>query len=171
MPGVVSDHERPETGGSGKHFHWRKAVSLLLESSGRTKRKPHSFHPTASVTRTSRACRLCSGGGGACVSVCRWLALGTFAPKAFGAGAEGTSNCTRAVRCRLRRKPTNIPPALTLSAVVNSRNSLPSRSLPRTNTGRASGRRGQARRSGIGCECGAIANVCGTSKTNNNGRC
>jgi hypothetical protein len=68
----------------------------------------------------------------------------------FRRGAEGISNSTRDQRRKGLRIASNTPPALSLSMVLNSRNSLPCPLRPRTNTGMASGSRTQQRRSGLG---------------------
>lgn len=67
------------------------------------------------------------------------------APLVVGNGAEGISRRMSGETGRLRRMASKAPTALMLSAVVNSRNSFPRASFPRTNMGTASGRRSQLR--------------------------
>jgi hypothetical protein len=62
-------------------------------------------------------------------------------------GALGISSRTLAERGKERRTATRAPPAETLRAVANSRNSLPLSSRLRTKTGMASGKRIHWRRS------------------------
>lgn len=62
-------------------------------------------------------------------------------------GALGISRVTGAVKESCRRTATSIPPALTFSAVANSRDSFPCSSRLRTKTGIASGSRAHFRRS------------------------
>ena len=66
------------------------------------------------------------------------------------AGALGISSKTCEESRKERRTAIRAPPAETFQAVANSRNSLPSWSRLRTNTGIASGRRAHLRRSGSG---------------------
>src|SRR5438046_9116785 len=68
-------------------------------------------------------------------------------PAAVARGALGISNKTCAESGKERRTATSAPPADTLRAVANSRNSLPFSSRLRTNTGMANARRGHLRRS------------------------
>ena len=72
-------------------------------------------------------------------------ALGRAA--AVAKGALGISSETCAESGRERRTATSAPPAETFNAVANSRKSFPFSSRLRTNTGIASGRRIQLRRS------------------------
>lgn len=72
-------------------------------------------------------------------------ALGKAA--AVAKGALGISSETCAASGRERRTATSAPPAETFNAVANSRKSFPFSSRLRTNTGIASGRRIQLRRS------------------------
>jgi hypothetical protein len=72
-------------------------------------------------------------------------ALGRAA--AVAKGALGISSETCAESGRERRTATSAPPAETFNAVANSRKSFPFSSRLRTNTGIASGRRTQLRRS------------------------
>ena len=65
-------------------------------------------------------------------------------------GAEGISRDTRDQRRKGLRIASSTPPALSLSKVLNSRNSLPCALTPRTKTGMARGSRAQWRRSGFG---------------------
>src|SRR5207302_3375921 len=65
-------------------------------------------------------------------------------------GALGISSETCAVEGMERRTATSIPPAETLRAVANSRNSLSASVLLRTKTGMAKGKRGHCRRSAVG---------------------
>src|SRR5215467_12247479 len=60
-------------------------------------------------------------------------------------GALGISSRTRADWGRARRSAINAPPPPMLSAVANSRNSLPLSSRLRTKTGMASGKRSHLR--------------------------
>ena len=62
-------------------------------------------------------------------------------------GALGISSWMTASAGRTLRTATSMPPALTFRAVANSRDSLPSLSRLRTNTGMAKGRRDHLRRS------------------------
>jgi hypothetical protein len=62
-------------------------------------------------------------------------------------GALGISSWSCAIAGKTRRIATNIPPALTFSAVANSRNSFPLLSRLRTKTGIANGSRVHFRRS------------------------
>jgi len=63
------------------------------------------------------------------------------------AGARGISSDTRDRRCKGLRIASNAPPALSLSKVHNSTNSLPCPFTPHTNTGIARESRTQRRRS------------------------
>jgi len=65
-------------------------------------------------------------------------------------GAEGISSDTRDRRRKGLRIASSAPPALSLSRVQNSRNSLPCPLMPRTKTGMARESRAQQRRSGVG---------------------
>ena len=65
-------------------------------------------------------------------------------------GAEGISRDTRDQRRKGLRIASSTPPALSLSKVLNSRNSLPCALTPRTKTGMARGSRAQWGRSGFG---------------------
>jgi hypothetical protein len=67
------------------------------------------------------------------------------------AGAKGISSETRDQRRKGLRIASNAPPALSLSKVQNSTNSLPCPLTPRTNTGMARESRTQRRRSSAGC--------------------
>jgi len=64
-------------------------------------------------------------------------------------GAEGISSVTRDQRRKGLRIANNPPPALSLSKVQNSTNSLPCPLTPRTNTGMARGSRTQRRCSAV----------------------
>jgi hypothetical protein len=64
-----------------------------------------------------------------------------------GSGATGISSERLVERGKLRRVASRMPPALMFKAVANSRNSFPSWSTPRTNTGIDKGRRWCFRRS------------------------
>ena len=64
-------------------------------------------------------------------------------------GAEGISRDTHDQRRKGLRIASSTPPALSLSKVLNSRNSLPCALTPRTKTGMARGSRAQWRRSGF----------------------
>src|SRR5581483_6303798 len=63
----------------------------------------------------------------------------SFGMATGGTGAEGISNVMDDGRGRYRRTAKSSPPPLMSKAVVNSMNSLPRLSTPRTNTGKASG--------------------------------
>ena len=69
--------------------------------------------------------------------------------KFFISGAEGISSVIRDQRRKGLRIASNTPPALSLSKVPNSRNSLPCPFTPRMNAGMASGSRDQRLRSGF----------------------
>ena len=103
--------------------------------SGRANCNPHRFQPSMGETRTTRALSL--------RIVCRSF---TF----LRMGAEGISSDTRDRRRKGLRIASSAPPALSLSKVQNSRNSLPCPLMPRTKTGMARESRAQRRRSGVG---------------------
>ena len=67
----------------------------------------------------------------------------------FKRGAEGISRDTRDRRRKGLRIASSTPPALSLSKVLNSRNSLPCPLTPRTKAGMARKSRGQRRRSDL----------------------
>ena len=67
----------------------------------------------------------------------------------FRRGAEGISSVTRDHRRNGLRIASSAPPALTLSKVLNSKNSRPCALIQRTKTGMARGSRAQRRRSGF----------------------
>jgi hypothetical protein len=103
---------------------------------GRANCNPHRFQPSMAVLRTTRA-----------LSIRFVLRSLTF----FRTGARGISSDTRDRRRKGLRIASNAPPALSLSKVQNSMNSLPCPSTPRTNTGMARESRTQRRRSSAGC--------------------
>src|SRR5207253_60839 len=72
-------------------------------------------------------------------------AFGSFAVAANGALGISSNSCDESGRSR--RTATRAPAALILSAVANSRNSLPLSSRLFTKTGIANGNRGHLRRS------------------------
>src|SRR5437867_7045097 len=74
----------------------------------------------------------------------------------FRTGVEGISSDIRDRRRNGLRIASSAPPALSLSKVQNSRNSLPCPLTPRTKTGMARESRGQRRRSGA---CWVTADV------------
>src|SRR6266852_7500254 len=102
--------------------------------SGRANCNPHRFQPSMGETRTTRALSL--------RIVCRSF---TF----LRMGAEGISSDTRDRRRKGLRIASSAPPALSLSKVQNSRNSLPCPLTPRTKAGMARKSRGQRRRSDL----------------------
>jgi hypothetical protein len=103
---------------------------------GRANCNPHRFQPSMAMLRTTRA-----------LSIRFVLRSLTF----FRTGARGISSDTRDRRRKGFRIASNAPPALSLSKVQNSMNSLPCPSTPRTNTGIARESRAQRRRSSAGC--------------------
>ena len=68
----------------------------------------------------------------------------------FRTGTEGISSDIRDRRRNGLRIASSAPPALSLSKVQNSKNSLPCPLTPRTKTGMARESRAQRRRSGTG---------------------
>jgi len=102
---------------------------------GRANCNPHRFQPSMAMLRTTRA-----------LSIRFVLRNLTF----LRAGATGISSDTRDRRRKAWRIASNAPPALSLSKVQNSTNSLPCPSTPRTNTGMARESRTQRRRSAAG---------------------
>jgi hypothetical protein len=114
----------------------RGAWDLVWEfSSGRLNFKPKRLYASACSVRSTLARRVRD-------------ALGRAARAARG--ALGISSETSTAPGRDRRTATSIPPADTLRAVANSRNSLSSSILLLTNTGIARGRRAHRRRSALG---------------------
>jgi hypothetical protein len=103
---------------------------------GRANCNPHRFQPSMAMLRTTRA-----------LSIRFVLRSLTF----FRTGARGISSDTRDRRRKGLRIASSAPPALSLSKVQNSMNSLPCQSTPRTNTGMARESRTQRRRSSAGC--------------------
>jgi hypothetical protein len=101
-------------------------------SSGWANFTPTRWYPSVWVTRTARARKVREALGKVGIAL---------------KGALGISSKTCAERGMGRRTATRAPAAEMLSAVANSRNSLPFSSRLRTNTGIASGRRGHLRRS------------------------
>lgn len=102
---------------------------------GRANCNPHKFQPSMGMVRTTRALSI------------------RFVPRNLTflrAGARGISSDTRDRRRKGLRIASNAPPALSLSKVQNSTNSLPCPSTPRTNTGMARESRTQRRRSAVG---------------------
>lgn len=99
---------------------------------GRTNCNPHRFQSSKWVIRRTRARSIRTARGRAACAT---------------RGAEGISKEMRDERRKVLRIASSTPPALSLSSVLNSTNSFPSESRPRTNTGMARGRRGQRRRS------------------------
>jgi hypothetical protein len=99
---------------------------------GRENTNPQSFQPSTGVIRTMRDRSVL-------------IAFGNFAT--MGRGVDGISRAIREARRKLLRTATSAPPALSFSITLNSINSWPSRSRPRTKTGIARGNRGQRRRS------------------------
>jgi hypothetical protein len=101
-------------------------------TSGRENFNPSRWYPLACVERSERARRYLEARG------CNAKA----ASGALGISSEITASASCA-----RRTARSIPPALTFSAVANSRISFPLSSRLRTKTGMASGKRGHLRRS------------------------
>ncbi len=116
-----------------KHCVKRKLSDYWV--SGRANCNPHRVQPSTVMIRTTRALII--------RTVCRGF---TF-PRT---GAEGISSDTCERRRTVLRMASSAPPALSLSKVQNSTNSLPCPLTPRTNTGIASERRTQRRRSRSG---------------------
>jgi len=100
---------------------------------GRANCNPHKFQPSMGRVRTTRALSI------------------RFVPRNLTflrAGAGGISSDARDRRRKGLRIASNAPPALSLSKVQNSTNSLPCPSTPRTNTGMA--RESRTQRSAAG---------------------
>ena len=127
------------TRGVGKTFHTVERTFLCPEravrvpfSSGRENLSPIRWYPSACVTLTARARSVRAALGSAAV---------------LASGALGISSKTCADGGGERRTATSAPPAQMLSAVANSRNSLPFSSRVRTKIGMAKGSRTHWRRS------------------------
>src|SRR2546425_5662028 len=103
--------------------------------SGRANCNPHKFQPSPYVIRITRACNI--------RLVRRHF---TF----FRRGAAGISRDIRDQRRKGLRMASSAPPALALSKVLNSKNSLPCASTQCTKTGMARESRSQRRRSTLG---------------------
>jgi len=118
----------PGPKGERKLFHLRECTFRLLSLETREllNLSPHSWKPSTTLTRNRRARK-------------RRTALGSA--RVLGNGAEGISSAIVVNRGSSRRVASKAPPPLTFRAVANSRNSFPSESLPRTNTGIARGMR------------------------------
>src|SRR5713226_3498140 len=134
-----------------KLFHLRHDLNYTYETSqlkemsirfldyyisGRANCNPHRFQPSMGMVRTTCALSI--------RTVCRNFRF-------LRTGARGISSDTRDRRRKGLRIASNAPPALSLSKVQNSMNSLPCPSTPRTNTGMARESRTQRRRSAAGC--------------------
>ena len=100
--------------------------------SGRANCTPHKFQPLENVMRTTRA-----------------FSRGILRRNVicFARGGSGISSDTCDRNGKERRIARSAPPALSLSRVQNSKNSLPCPLIPRTNTGMARQIRAHRRRS------------------------
>lgn len=121
----------------GKHFHlveksFPLALALVGVPIGRGNFIPSRLHFSPCVSRTRRALRVRTE----CEKSVDW-----------GMGATGISSDKVADFGKFRLVASKIPPALIFRAVANSRKSFPWSSVPRTNTGIDSGRRGCTLRS------------------------
>lgn len=112
---------------------WRSREMFSdYRTSGLANCNPHRLQPFTGVIRTTRALRI------------RVVRRNFISPRA---GANGISSDTRERCSKDLRIKSSAPPALSLSRVQNSTNSLPGPLVPRTNTGMARGSRSQRRRS------------------------
>ena len=141
--GPVTGRPRPKAqrrlpGGRwvGKQFHtaeasFRRRVLLgLAFRSGRENFSPSKWQSADRVLRSALARRLREAFG---------------SELSAASGALGISNRICVLAAKPRRTASSIPPALTLRAVANSRNSFPLPSRLRTKTGMAKGNLGHFR--------------------------